>query len=40
MILAVLIMRLLELVFFIGVAGSAVVVVLSFVEDFQELFGE
>ncbi len=32
-------MRLLETIFFIGVAGSAVVVVLSFVEDIQELFG-
>lgn len=33
-------MRLLEIIFFTGVAGSAVVVVLSFIEDFQELFGE
>ena len=33
-------MRFLELLFFVGIAGSAVVVVLSFIEDFQELFGE
>ncbi len=32
-------MRLLEIIFFIGVAGSSIVVVLSFVEDLQELFG-
>jgi len=30
--------RLLELAFFVGLAGSAVVVVISFVEDFGELF--
>jgi hypothetical protein len=40
MAIAVFFMRFLELVFFIGIAGSAVVVVLSFIEDFQELFGE
>jgi hypothetical protein len=33
-------MRLLEIVFFTGVAGSAIVVVISFIEDFQELFEE
>jgi hypothetical protein len=26
--------------FFVGMAGSAVVVVISFVEDFRELFGD
>jgi len=26
--------------FFVGLAGSAVVVLISFVEDFKELFGE
>jgi hypothetical protein len=31
-------MRLLEIVFFTGVAGSSIVVVLSFIEDFHELF--
>ncbi len=38
MAIAVVIMRILEVVFFTGVAGSAVVVVLSFIEDFHELF--
>jgi len=33
-------MRLLTTIFFIGMAGSAVVVVISFVEDLVELFGE
>jgi hypothetical protein len=33
-------MHALELLFFVGMAGSAVVVVISFVEDIQELFGE
>jgi hypothetical protein len=31
-------MRLLEAAFFLGLAGSSVVVLLSFVEDFGELF--
>jgi hypothetical protein len=31
-------MRILTAMFFIGMAGSAVVVVLSFVDDFRELF--
>lgn len=26
--------------FFLGLAGAAVVVVISFIEDFKELFGE
>jgi hypothetical protein len=30
----------LEAMFFTGLAGSAVVVLISFVEDFKELFGE
>ncbi len=29
--------RLLEVAFFVGLAGSAVVIVISFVEDFGEL---
>lgn len=33
-------MHVLEVMFFVGMAGSAVVVVISFVEDLQELFGE
>jgi hypothetical protein len=32
--------RLLELMFFVGLVGSAIVVLISFVEDFKELFGE
>jgi hypothetical protein len=40
MLLFSLFMRLLEVIFLAGVAGSLVVVVLSFVEDFQELIGE
>jgi hypothetical protein len=31
--------RLLEVMFFVGMAGSAVVVLISFVEDAKELFG-
>ena len=38
--LAILGMRALEVLFFIGLAGSAIVVVVSFVEDAKELFGE
>lgn len=33
-------MHLLEIAFFIGLAGSAVVVLISFVEDGKELFGK
>jgi len=40
MLLAVLAMRLLEGMFFIGLAGSAVVVLISFFEDGKELFGK
>jgi hypothetical protein len=40
MILAIFTLRLLEVMFFVGLAGSAVVVLISFVEDFKELFGE
>jgi len=40
MILATFGIRLLELMFFVGLVGSAVVVLISFVEDFRELFGE
>ena len=31
-------MRLLEVAFFVGLAGSAVVVIVSFIEDLGELF--
>ncbi|MGA9061928.1 MAG: hypothetical protein WB341_09715 [Terracidiphilus sp.] len=40
MVLAILGMRLLEVMFFLGLAGSAVVVVISFFEDGKELFGK
>ena len=32
--------HLLEVLFFIGLAGSSIVVVISFVEDLRELVGE
>ena len=40
MILAIVLMRVLEVMFFVGLAGSAVVVLISFVEDARELFGK
>jgi hypothetical protein len=33
-------MHVLDVLFFVGMAGSAVVVVISFIEDAQELFGK
>jgi hypothetical protein len=33
-------MHALTILFFVGLAGSSIVVVLSFVEDLAELFGE
>jgi hypothetical protein len=38
--IAVFAMRVLELMFFVGLAGSSVVVLISFVEDGKELFGK
>ena len=38
--LALIGMRLLEVVFFTGLVGSTIVVILSFVEDGMELFGK
>jgi hypothetical protein len=38
--IAIFAMRLLEAMFFIGLAGSTIVVLISFVEDAKELFGE
>jgi len=32
-------MKLLELMFFVGLAGSTIVVIISFIEDGKELFG-
>ena len=40
MILATLAMRILETMFFVGLIGSSVVVLISFIEDGKELFGE
>ena len=40
MALAIFFMRVLEVMFFVGLVGSAIVVLISFVEDFKELLGE
>jgi uncharacterized membrane protein YeaQ/YmgE (transglycosylase-associated protein family) len=40
MFLAYMAMRLLEAMFFVGLIGSAVVVLISFYEDGKELFGK
>ena len=40
MAIVVFFMRLLEVLFFVGLVGSSVVVLISFVEDGKELFGE
>jgi hypothetical protein len=40
MILAVFAIRVLEGMFFVGLVGSAVVVLISFYEDGKELFGK
>lgn len=37
---AVFAMRVLEVMFFVGLAGSSVVVIISFIEDAKELFGK
>jgi hypothetical protein len=39
MLLAIFAMRTLEVIFFTGLAGSAIVVIISFIEDGKELFG-
>ena len=36
----ILAMRVLEFMFFVGLAGSTVVVIISFIEDAKELFGD
>lgn len=33
-------MKVLEVLFFVGLAGSSVVVIISFIEDGKELFGK
>jgi hypothetical protein len=40
MLIAIFFMRLFEVMFFLGIAGSSVVVVISFIEDLQLLVGE
>jgi hypothetical protein len=40
MILLTFFMRVLEVMFFLGLAGSTIVVLISFFEDGKELFGE
>ncbi len=35
---ATLVIRVLELMFFVGLVGSAIVVLISFIEDAKELF--
>jgi hypothetical protein len=40
MVVAIFFMRFIEVLFFAGIAGSSVVVVISFIEDIQELLGE
>jgi hypothetical protein len=40
MVLATLAIRVLETMFFLGLVGSAVVVLISFYEDGKELFGK
>jgi len=38
--IAVFLMRMLEVMFFVGLVGSSIVVLISFFEDAKELFGE
>lgn len=40
MLLAAFGMRVLEILFFLGLAGSAIVVLISFIEDGKELVGK
>ena len=40
MLLATFAMRLLETMFFVGLVGSSIVVIISFIEDGKELFGK
>ncbi len=40
MVLAIVGIRLLEVMFFLGMIGSAVVILISFIEDGKELFGK
>jgi hypothetical protein len=40
MLLAIIGLRLLEIMFFVGLIGSTIVVLISFIEDGKELFGD
>jgi hypothetical protein len=40
MALGIFFMHVLEVMFFVGMAGSSIVVIISFVEDAHELFGK
>jgi len=40
MVLTTFAIKALEAMFFLGLAGASVVVLISFVQDFKELFGE
>jgi hypothetical protein len=40
MFIALLAMKILEVMFFVGLAGSTIVVFISFIEDGKELFGK
>jgi hypothetical protein len=40
MLIATFAMRVLEVMFFVGLVGSSVVVIISFIEDGKELFGK
>lgn len=40
MAIAIVAMRVVEVLFFAGLAGSAIVVIISFIEDAHELFGK
>jgi hypothetical protein len=40
MVLALICMKILEVMFFVGLAGSSIVVLISFIEDGKELFGK
>ncbi len=38
--IAIFVVRLLETMFFVGLFGAAIVVLISFLDDFKELFGQ
>jgi hypothetical protein len=40
MAIAIFAMRVLEVMFFVGLAGSTIVILISFIEDGKELFGK